>query len=213
MFDIEYKGGNTVVLTTKNTTVVADPKASLVGLKDITTKNAIELATEARFAVNSQDAKLAIEGPGEYEVGDFSISGVPARRHIDTTDNDEKLSTIYRIGVGDIHVALLGNIAPKLTEDELEAIGVTDILIVPVGGGGYTLDATSAATIVRQIEPKVVIPVHYADDTLKYEVPQDTLETFTKELGAPVEEGGGKYKVKSASTIPQVLTVVVLSRG
>lgn len=212
MFDIEYKGGNTVVFATKNTTVVADPKASLVGLKDIATKGVIEVGTEERFILANPDAQLVIEGPGEYEIGDFSLSGVPAQRHIDGPDH-EKLATIYRIGVGDVRVALLGNIAPKLTEDELEAIGVVDILILPVGGGGYTLDATSAATIVRQIEPKVVIPVHYADSVLKYEVPQDTLETFTKELGAPVEDGGNKYKVKSSAAIPQTLTVVTLNRS
>ena len=212
MFDIEYKGGNTVVISTKATTIVADPKLSAVGLKDMSTKDAIELGTEGRFLVNATDAKLVIEGPGEYEVGDFSIKGIPASRHIDT-EEQEKLSTIYRIGVGDLHVALIGNIAPKLTEDELEAIGVVDILIVPVGGTGYTLDATAAATIARQIEPKAVIPVHYADSALSYEVPQDTLETFTGELGAPVEEPVAKYKVKNAAAIPQVLTVVPVSRS
>lgn len=212
MFEIEYKGGNTVVIATKNTTVVADPKASLVGLKDVNTKDAIELGTEVRFLVNNPDAKLVIEGPGEYEIGDFSLSGIAAQRHIDT-EADEQLATIYRVGIGEVHIALLGNIAPKLTEDELEAIGMTDILIIPVGGGGYTLDATSAATIVRQIEPKVVIPVHYADSALTYEVPQDTLETFTQELGAPVEDSSSKYKVKSAAAIPQTLTVVPLTRN
>lgn len=212
MFEIEYKGGNTVIIATKSTTLVIDPKLSLVGLKDAQTKEAVELGTEARFLVNSPDAKLALEGPGEYEIGDFSLRGIPAQRHIDT-EADEKISTIYRISMGDIHVALLGNIAPKLTEDELEGLGVVDILIIPVGGGGYTLDATSAATIVRQIEPKIVLPVHYADNALKYEVPQDELETFTKELGAPVEEGGAKFKVKSASSIPQTLTTIILSRS
>ena len=162
MFDIEYKGGNSVVFTTKKTTLVADPKTYIVGLKDTTIKEAIELATEARFALQSKDAVLAIEGPGEYEIGDFSIRGISAVRHIDT-EADERVATIYRIEVGDVRIALLGNIAPKLSEDQLEAVGVVDMLVIPVGGGGYTLDATSAATIVRQIDPKVVIPVHYAD--------------------------------------------------
>jgi L-ascorbate metabolism protein UlaG (beta-lactamase superfamily) len=114
--------------------------------------------------------------------------------------------------VGDVRVAVLGNIDPKLSEDQLEGIGVIDILILPVGGGGYTLDATSAASLVRQIDPKVVIPVHYADDALKYEVPQDTLETFVKELGAPVETAA-RYKVKAASSLPATLTVVEVTRS
>ena len=212
MFEIEYKGGNAVILATKSTTLAVDPKTSLIGLKDVQTKDAVELGTEVRFLVNNPDAKLALEGPGEYEIGDFSMRGISAQRHIDT-ESDEKLATIYRISTGDIHVALLGNIAPKLTEDELEGLGVVDILILPVGGGGYTLDATSAAALVRQIEPKVVLPIHYADSTLKYEVPQDELEVFTKELGAPVEEAGNKFKIKTPSSIPQTLTTVILNRS
>ncbi len=212
MFDIEYKGGNSIIISTKKTTAVIDPKLSVVGLKDLKTKDAVEIATEARFSVGGEEARLTIEGPGDYEIGDFSIHGIPAIRHLDT-EATEPLSTMYRIEVGDIRIALIGNIAPKLSEDQQEEIGLVDILVLPVGGGGYTLDATSAAAIVRQIDPKMVIPVHYADREVTYEVPQDTLETFTQELAAPVEAGVTKLKVKSASSIPQVLTVIPVTRS
>lgn len=211
MFDIEYKGGNGVVIATKKNTLVVDPKLSLVGLKDVPVKEAIELATEARFVLDDPAARLILEGPGDYEVGDFSIHGVAAQRHIDT-ENDEKVATVYRIEIGDVRIALLGNIAPQLNEDQLEELGVVDILIIPVGGSGYTLDATSAATLTRHIDPKAVIPVHYADDALTYEVPQDDIEVFTKELAAPVETVA-KYKIKSAASLPEVLTTVIVTRG
>lgn len=211
MFDIEYKGGNTVVVATKKATVVVDPKQSVVGLKDVTIKDAIQVATEERFVVPADAFQLTIEGPGEYEISDFSIRGIPVVRHLDV-EGSLPLSTVYRIEVGGAAIAVLGNIAPQLSEDQLEAIGIVDIVIIPVGGGGYTLDATSAANLVRQIEPKVVIPVHYTDAALKYEVPQDTLETFVKELGAPTEETA-KYKVKNNASIPDVLTTVIVSRS
>lgn len=211
MFEIEYKGGNTVVIATKKSTLVVDPKLSAVGLKDLAVKGAVELATEPRFATNGKDALLHIEGPGEYEVGDFSIRGVSATRHIDT-ESDELVGTVYRIEIGDVRMAVIGNINGKLTEDQLETLGVIDAVILPVGGGGLTMDATNAAHLVRQIDPKAVIPTHYADSALTYEMPQDTLETFTKELGATVETTS-KYKVKSASTLPVVLTVVEITRS
>ncbi len=211
MFDIEYKGGNGVIITTKKSQAVIDPKLSVVGLKDLSTKDAVEIATEARLGVAHPEAQLVIEGPGEYEAGDFSITGTTATRHIDT-EADEPISTIYRIEVGDVRIALIGNIAPKLSEDQLEALGVVDILIIPIGGGGYTLDAVHAAALTRSIDPKVVIPIHYADSGLKYEVPQDALDPFVKDLGAPVETVA-KYKVKSSSAIPQVLTVVEVTRS
>ena len=212
MFEIEYKGGNGVVIVTKKTTLAVDPKLSEVGLKDMAVKDAVELATEPRFALRSDDAQLCIEMPGDYEVGDFSIHGEVAIRHIDT-EKDEKIATIYRIEVGDVRIGLLGNIAPTLSDEQLEAIGVVDILILPVGGGGLTLDPTAAAALVRQIDPKVVIPTHYADDAVAYEMPQEPLETFVKELSAPLEDAGTKYKMKGAASLPAVLTVMQVKRS
>jgi L-ascorbate metabolism protein UlaG (beta-lactamase superfamily) len=211
MFEIEYKGGNTLIISTKKATIVADPKLSINGLKDIVIKDAVEIATEARFASNGQDAKLLIEGPGEYGIGDFDIRGIPAQRHLDS-EADEKVSTIYRIEIGDVRIALIGNIYEKLSDDDLEEIGVIDIVILPVGGNGYTLDGTGAAGIVRKIDPKLVIPVHYADKALAYEVPQDSLELFVKELGAPVETTA-KYKSKGVSSLPASLSVLELTRS
>ena len=118
--------------------------------------------------------------------------------------DEEQVARVIRIG-------LIGNIKNDLDDDQLEAIGVVDVLILPVGGGGYTLDATSASSIVRQVEPKVVIPIHYAEPGVHYEVPQDTLDTFTKELGAPVEPVD-KFKVKSVASLPLTLTVMPLKR-
>jgi Zn-dependent hydrolase of the beta-lactamase fold-like protein len=211
MFDIEYKGGNGIILTSKGASIVVDPRLSLIGLKDLKTKDAIELVTEGRFRVDDSGARITIDSPGEYEVGDFTIRGIAATRHVDTSDQ-EKLSTIYQIECGDVRVAIIGNIGPKLTDEQMEGIGVVDVLLLPVGGGGYTLDATSASSLVRNIEPKVVIPIHYAEAGISYEVPQDTLDVFIKELGAPVEQLP-KLKIKSASSLPQTLTVMELSRS
>lgn len=211
MFEIEYKGGNCVVISSKKGTIITDPKLSLVGLKDLTLKDNVELATEARFALNSPDARLSIEGPGEYGVANFDIHGIAAQRHLDA-ETEPLISTIYRVEVGDVRIAIVGNIYEKLSDEQLEEIGIVDILVIPVGGNGYTLDATGAAGLVRKIDPKVVIPVHYADKALKYEVAQDPLDVFVKELGAPVEETA-KYKVKTAAGLPGVLTVINVTRS
>lgn len=211
MFDIEYKGGNTVVISARKSELVVDPRQSVVGLKDYDTKGAVELATEARLAVDGATSVLSLEGPGEYEIADFSIKGIGARRHIDAADA-ESTTTIYRIEVGDVRLGLLGNIDEHLSEDQLEALGVIDILIIPVGGGGYTLDPAAAVTLTKRIDPKVVIPIHYADPALKYEVPQESLDVFVKDLAVPVETVP-KYKVKAATAIPSVLTIVEITRS
>jgi len=210
MFEIQYNGGNSITITTKKGTIVTDPKTSVVGLKDQKVVGLIELATEARFVVGGE-TKISIEGPGEYGVADFDISGIAAQRHLDT-EADPKISTIYRIEIGETRIAVLGNIYEKLNEDQLEAIGVVDILVLPVGGNGYTLDPTAAVVLTRQMTPRVVIPIHYEDRDVKYEVPQLPLEEFTKGLGAPIEETA-KYKLKSAGALPEGLTVVHLIRS
>jgi L-ascorbate metabolism protein UlaG (beta-lactamase superfamily) len=209
MFEVEYKGANCVSISTKKGTIVTDPKLSLVGLKDANVKDAIEVSTEARFALNAETARLNIEGPGEYGIADFDIHGIAAQRHLDA---DGKASTIYRIEAGEIRVALIGNIYEKLSEAQLEEIGLIDVLIIPVGGNGYTLDATGAATLTRQIDPKIVVPVHYADSAINYEVAQDTFDIFAKELGGIIEEAP-KLKLKTAAVLPEALTIYKLARS
>lgn len=209
MFEIEYKGANCVVISTKKSKLIVDPKLSLVGLKDVSVKGAVELATEARFVVNDSDAGLVLEGPGEYGVAGFDITGIPARRHLDT-ETEGKISTMYRVEIGDTRLGIIGNIYEKLSDEQLEQLGVIDILIIPVGGNGYTLDATGAVSLVKMIDPKIVIPVHYADSSLKYEVPQGELKLFISELGAPVETVS-KYKFKQLPVMPATLSVVEIT--
>lgn len=211
MFDIEYKGGTTVVISTKKAKLVVDPKLSVHGLKDVSTKGAVELATDERFAVSSPEATLNIEGPGEYEVSDFSIKGVAAERHIEA-ETGKKLATMYRVEVGDVRIAVVGHINDDLSDDQLEELGVIDMVIIPVGGGGYTLDAVKATKLVRKIDSKVVVPVHYADKAIKYEVPQDDLALFAKEFAGEVEQTP-KLKIKSASSLPLAPTIYEVTRS
>lgn len=204
--DIQYKGANCVVIDTKKVTIVTDPHLSQVGLKDITPKDAIVVATQVEFATASDN--VIIDQPGEYEVKDVSITGVAAKRLID--HDDSRQAAVYRVVMGDVAFAVIGHVAAPLTEEQLEALGVVDVAIIPVGGSGYTLDAHQATEVVRQLDPKVVIPTHYADKDTKYEVPQMELEPFVKELGAE-HETMPAWKIKNG-ILPEVLTVIELTR-
>jgi L-ascorbate metabolism protein UlaG (beta-lactamase superfamily) len=119
---------------------------------------------------------------------------------------------MYRIEIGDTRIGVIGNIDEKLSDEQLEELGVIDILILPIGGGGYTLDGNAAAGLVRMISPKIVIPIHYYDQSLEYEVPQDDLKLFIAELGAPVEVMP-KFKSKQASITLAPLSVIELTRS
>ncbi len=206
--EIEYKGANCVVIKTKKTSLVIDPKVGLVGLKDQIGRMRVVLATQDRFAVAAEDSVL-LDGPGEYEIGDISAKGIPAQVYSDTPD-DGKRATMYRLYTNEVSIAVVGHVTSPLSEDQLEGLGVVDIAIVPIGGNGYTLDAHAAIQVVRQLAPKIVIPTHYADPNIKYEVPQMEIDNFIKELGVTTEETP-RLKLKNG-VINDTLTVVVVQR-
>lgn len=207
--EIEYKGVTAITIKSgSSVNVVVDPKLSSVGLKDLKITDAIELATDTDLAIDN-DQKILINGPGEYEVSGVSIKGISVPRFKDA--NGRKV-TVYRLEVGGARIAILGHIQDVLDEAQLEGIGVVDILIVPVGGNNYTLDAHAAVKIVNQIDPRIVIPVHYADKAVKYDVAQDDLSSFLKEMGAQEHEIVDKLKIKNG-IVPAARTVYELNRS
>jgi len=204
--ELEYKGGTCVVLTHKKEQIFSDPHISPLGLKDQGVQAAVHILTEARFRAPASDQTVVIDGPGEYEVHNCSIWGIAATPHI--MPEGVKSSTVYRLDLDGTSVALIGHIT-KLDDSQLEALGMVDILVLPVGGFGYTLEPKQAVDLVKAIEPKIVVPIHYADPHVSYEVPQAPLEDFLKELGAVAEEPQEKLRLKGG-ILPDKLTVVPL---
>ena len=94
----------------------------------------------------------------------------------------------------------------KLSDEQLEALGGVDILFVPVGGK-TTIDASTAAALVNQLEPKLVVPMHYKLPDLKVEL--DSADKFLKELGAPSKELVDKITVKK-KLLPESTEVVMM---
>lgn len=207
--ELQYFGANSLKLSTKKSVVVIDPISDITTVKVDLKKATSVLATQLAFKPKDVGEAFIIDGPGEYEFEDYSVKGIPAQAH--TAASGDKSATMYWISSQDLRILVTGHIGTKLSEAQLEAIGVVDVVIVPVGGGGYTLDAVEAAALVRAIEPKLVIPVHASDDGLVYEVPQAEIELFTKELGAAVsEDRPEKFKFKA---LPEQLTVQLLQKS
>ncbi len=207
MIELFYNGGNAVKITTSKADLQIDPKRSLVGLSDVEVGSAIQITTEDRFLVDSPDALVTIDSPGEYEVADISIKGWPAKRMID--GNGDINSTFYRIDVEDYAIGIIGNIAEDAFEEVTENLALVDVLVIPVGGGGYTLDDKQASKLIKQVEPKTVLPVHYDDSRLKFEVPQRPLADFIEEHGGEVVEADS-IKIKKAADIPEQFTLYKL---
>ena len=120
-------------------------------------------------------------------------------------------ATIFKLTTIDLRVAIVGHIFPDLSEEQLEAIGTVDVLIVPIGGNGYTLDSIGVLKVIKKIEPKIIIPTHYADSTISYEVPQVELSDALHNMSLEPSETTPKLKVKG-SDLPETTQLIVLER-
>lgn len=203
--DMQFYGANCVVLSNKQVRVVVDDNLASLSAKSVTRDGDICLFTGAHAAATG-DPKIVIDMPGEYEVSNVSIFGLQARAHM---DEEKRTSVMYKVTWGDTRVLVTGHVFPKLTDEELEAIGIVDVMFVPVGGNGYTLDATGALQLIKQIEPKLVVPTHYADKTLKYEVPQAELSDALHTLGMEPKETTTKFQFKPAEATDTTQLIVL----
>lgn len=139
----------------------------------------------------------------------MSIRGIGAQAHTDAPDQHS--ATMYKIDVNDIKLLITGHIYPQLSEAQLEEIGAVDVVVIPVGGHGYTLDPQGALSVIKAIEPKLIIPTNYADKSIKYPVPQLTLSEALKELGMEPKETMVKLKLKPTelSDVTQLVVVEI----
>jgi L-ascorbate metabolism protein UlaG (beta-lactamase superfamily) len=124
-----------------------------------------------------------VSGPGEYEVKGVFIQGIPSF-HDDVSGKEKGKNTIYVFEAEDIRFCHLGDLGQKqLTDEQLEKIDQVDVLMIPVGGT-FTIDAQEAQKIIGQIEPKIVIPMHY---NLGKDKDLDGVDKFLKTMGKSVQ--------------------------
>jgi L-ascorbate metabolism protein UlaG (beta-lactamase superfamily) len=206
--DLQFFGANCLTVTYKGTRIVLDDTLAELGAKSIIKADDVALYTAPHKTASV--ARLTFDGPGEYEVADVSVVGIPAQAHID--EKGTKNATMFKLTVGDLSVLVTGHIYPELNEDQLETIGMIDVLIAPVGGNGYTLDPVGALKIIKAVEPKLVVPVHYADKALNFPMPQQELSNALKELGMEPKETVSKLKVKP-NELSDVTQLVVLEKS
>jgi L-ascorbate metabolism protein UlaG (beta-lactamase superfamily) len=201
---ISWFGLSSFKISSGNLTIVTDPFGKASGL------TAPRGATDLVVISNSgnelynntqslgDDKTFVIDSPGEFDVKGLFVRGIPAHG-----------GAIYSIRMEDMRLGFLGALKQKeLTDSELEDLGEIDILFVPVGGESVC-DAEEAVTIVNQIEPRYVIPMHYAQTGLKLKL--DKVDQFLKEMGAAKVEPLEKFTLKKSNLEGDTTEVVVLT--
>jgi L-ascorbate metabolism protein UlaG (beta-lactamase superfamily) len=206
--DIQYYGANCVVLTLKGTRIVIDDNLAALGAKSVTKAGDVVLYTGAH-GKPAAEPKIVIDSPGEYEISDISITGIPTRAHLDESGQN---ATMYKIATSDSVLLVTGHIYPDLNDKQLEAVGLIDVMIVPVGGHGFTLDPIGALKVIKAVEPKIVIPTHYDEKGLTYEMPQTDLKSALHDLAMEPKETLTKLRVKPTE-LSDVTQLIVLEKA
>ena len=212
--ELTYFGHSCFRIKTKTAAVVTDPyDPQMVGLKypkveaDIVTvshdhgdHNFLEKITGEPFIAN---------GLGEYEIRGVSIFGIESF-HDDKKGSLRGLNTIFSIEGDGLRLCHLGDLGHKLTEEQLEEVNGVDILFVPIGGI-YTLDFKQASEVIGQVEPLIVVPMHYKVRGMTSSFKDlAAVDDFTKELGVKVEPVSRFFVSKDK--LPEEREVVVMER-
>ena len=220
--ELTWYGRTCIRLRGRDAVVVNDPYPSIVGptgrgiTGDVVTfshpddnhppKKATKLSRDGGTAMpTSLESAFVLDGPGEYEVHDVLLTGVRTYR-----DNDKGgqrgRQTAFVMELDGVHTIHLGDIGHELTEEKLADIGRVEVVCVPIGGA---LTAATAAALVAQLDPKIVIPMPVCEDEAACD---DAVKLFLHEMGAePLTQP--KLSIMPSSLPAETTTVLLESRG
>lgn len=211
--DILWYGQACFKLKGKTASLIIDPyQSEATGLK-------LPRDMEADVVVRTHDhpdhANIAavtgdpvqLSGPGEYEIKGVAISGISAF-HDKSEGSERGKNTIYNINMDGINIVHLGDLGHLLSEEQIELIGACDILLIPVGGV-YTITPSEAPEVISQLEPRIVIPMHYKIEGLKYEL--SPIEEFLKAYGVENIEPQAKLSI-TKDKLPEETQVILLTK-
>jgi L-ascorbate metabolism protein UlaG (beta-lactamase superfamily) len=150
-------------------------------------------------------APRVVAGPGEYEFAGVTVTGVATPRP-PGQGRDAPRNTAYLVELDDVTVCHLGDLATTLGVDQIAVVKDADVLLIPVGGH-CTIDATQAVEVVAQVEPRLVVPMHYRTPAIT--LPLDPVDRFCREMGVTDLTPQPRLNI-TRNNLPDQLTVVLL---
>jgi L-ascorbate metabolism protein UlaG (beta-lactamase superfamily) len=207
--ELTWLGHSCFRLRGRDLTILTDPFDSGLGLTlgkvsaDVVTVSHDEPNHNAVGAVDG--APRVVAGPGEYELAGVRITGVATPRP-EGQRRDVPRNTAYLFELDDVTICHLGDLAAPLGSDQVSVVKDADVLLVPVGGH-CTIDGARAAEIVAQVEPKLVVPMHYLIPGVRLEL--DPVDRFCREIGAAELTPQARLTI-TRSSLPDQLTVALL---
>ena len=206
--DISWLGHSCFRIKGRGATVITDPYSPDLGYS--LGKPTADIVTISHqhpghsYIQGIGGAPRPVTAAGEYEIRSVLITGI-ATFHDSEKGEKRGKNNVYLIEVDEVMVCHLGDLGHVLTAEQVEEIGNVDVLLLPVGGVS-TINAPTAAEVVRQLEPKAVVPMHYKTEALSREL--EPVDRFLKEIG--VKEISSQPKLSFTKSNLPVSTQVFL---
>lgn len=181
----------------KTVKIVIDPFSSEIGLRLPSLEADIALISHDHYDHNNlskvRGNPFLIREPGEYELKGVFIQAIPSF-HDEVQGKERGKNLIFTLETEDLEICHLGDFGQKqLSDAQVQKIGPVDILMIPVGGV-YTIDGHRAQKVIAQLEPKIVIPMHYSLPKLKIKL--ESLDKFLKAMGQALPPAEKKLKIQ-----------------
>ncbi len=208
--EVSWFGHSCFALRGKNVTLITDPFSPQLDRKLGKVNAPIVTISHNHPGHNYAEGvggnPRVVRGPGEYEISDVLITGVPSY-HDSKRGAELGRNTIYVIHMDDLVICHLGDLGHTLQEEQLEEVADADVLLIPISGQN-TLNPAQAAEVISQVEPRIVIPMHYRPST--DESTPDPLDKFCREMGVEAIHPQPKLVV-NRGTLPAEMQIVVLA--
>lgn len=192
------------------TKIVTDPFDGSVGYKMPTMEADIVTVSHDHYDHNYVEGvqcdPTVVNSPGECNISGINIKGIPAF-HDEVKGAKRGPVVIFVYEIDGLTICHMGDLCHLLSKSQLEEIGKVDVLLIPVGGT-FTLDADGASAVIEQIQPKIVIPMHY--QTPAVSMPIDPVDNFLEKMGIGEHIDSTTIEV-TPETLGNELRVLVLN--
>lgn len=214
--EIKYIGHSSFFIKTKTAKIVTDPfNPQMTGMKfpkqeaDIVTVS--HHHADHNYVERVKEGSLVIDWPGEFEKNEVRIYGYQSF-HDKKQGEERGINTMFKFESENISILHCGDLGHVLDQATVELIGNVDILLIPVGGF-FTINAEEAVKVINEIEPSIVIPMHYNMPEMNQEQFGNiqTLDSFLKEIGAEDVTPVDKLTIKKEDINAEDMRVVTLS--
>jgi len=207
--EITWLGHSCFRIRGKQATIITDPFSPGMGYS-LGKASANIVTVSHQHSDHSYSAGIGgnprvVQRPGEYEIAGVLIIGL-STYHDANKGADRGKNTVFVMETEELTICHLGDLGQPLTDSQIEEIGKVDVLMMPVGGM-VTINAAAAAAMVRQMEPKIVLPMHYKTPVFQGEL--EPVENFLREFGTQQATPQAKLNVNK-NNLPLTTQVILL---